>query len=165
MSLSVEPTTACNLRCPECPSGLRSFTRPTGMLDPDRLHALLSGTEGLGRDLTYLNLYFQGEPYLHSGMDELVAIGKREGAWALDRGAPEAERGFLLNHLIHELLPPKGDGLRWANSDPVTGQAAWFDLRVRIDKASEGGQSEPRLGAQTSPVGQGRGDLAYGEEW
>ena len=51
------------------------------MLDPDRLHALLSGTEGLGRDLTYLNLYFQGEPYLHSGMDELVAIGKREGLY------------------------------------------------------------------------------------
>ena len=81
MSLSVEPTTACNLRCPECPSGLRSFTRPTGMLDPDRLRALLSGPAGLGRDLTYLNLYFQGEPYLHSGMDELVAIGKREGLY------------------------------------------------------------------------------------
>ena len=63
------------------------------------------------------------------------AIGKRKGAWALDETAPEATRGFLLNHLIHELLPPKGDGLRWANSDPVTGQAAWYDLRVRIEKA------------------------------
>ncbi|NNK17190.1 MAG: molybdopterin-dependent oxidoreductase, partial [Sulfitobacter sp.] len=63
------------------------------------------------------------------------AIGKRKGAWALDKDAPEATKGFLLNHLIHELLPPKGDGLRWANSDPITGQAAWFDLKVRIDKA------------------------------
>ena len=81
MSLSVEPTTACNLRCPECPSGLRSFTRPTGMLDPNRLAALLSGPEGLARDLVYLNLYFQGEPYLHQGMDNLVAIGKREGLY------------------------------------------------------------------------------------
>ena len=81
MSLSVEPTTACNLRCPECPSGLRSFTRPTGMLDPNRLAALLSGPEGLARDLVYLNLYFQGEPYLHQGMDDLVAIGKREGLY------------------------------------------------------------------------------------
>jgi NAD-dependent dihydropyrimidine dehydrogenase PreA subunit len=50
------------------------------------------------------------------------------GAWALDKDAPEATRGFLLNHLIDELLPPKGDGRRWANSDPITGQAAWFDL-------------------------------------
>lgn len=81
MSLSVEPTTACNLRCPECPSGLRSFTRPTGMLDPDRLHALLEGREGLGRDLVYLNLYFQGEPYLNPGMDELVRTGKQAGLY------------------------------------------------------------------------------------
>jgi hypothetical protein len=59
------------------------------------------------------------------------AIGKRKGAWALDKDAPEATEGFLLNHLIDELLPPKGDGRRWANSDPITGQAAWFDLRVK----------------------------------
>lgn len=64
------------------------------------------------------------------------AIGKRKGAWALDADAPEATKGFLLNHLIHELLPPKGDGMRWSNSDPVTGQAAWFDLRVRVEKTA-----------------------------
>ena len=53
------------------------------------------------------------------------AIGKRKGAWQLDPDAPEAKKGFLLNHLIHELLPAKGDGMRWSNSDPITGQAAW----------------------------------------
>ena len=47
---------------------------------------------------------------------------------------PKPRKGFLLNHLIHELLPPKGDGLRWSNSDPVTGQAAWYDLRVRVER-------------------------------
>ncbi len=83
------------------------------------------------------------------------AIGKRRGAWALAKDAPEAEKGFLLNHLIHELLPPKGDGLRWNNSDPVTGQAAWFDLRVKIEKAPPGGPSQPAHPAQISPVGQG----------
>ncbi|MEM7508020.1 MAG: molybdopterin oxidoreductase family protein [Pseudomonadota bacterium] len=94
------------------------------------------------------------------------AIGKREGAWALGDGAPETTRGFLLNHLIHELLPPKGDGLRWSNSDPVTGQAAWYDLRVKIEKAEAGtGISEPRTGGQTSPVGRGPEDLAYGDKW
>jgi hypothetical protein len=61
----------------------------------------------------------------------------------------------LLNHLIHELLPPRGDGLRWSNSDPVTGQAAWYDLRVRIEKAAPGGPSEPAVPAQRSPVGFG----------
>lgn len=66
------------------------------------------------------------------------AIGKRRGAWQLDKDAPEARKGFLLNHLIHELLPMKGDGLRWANSDPITGQAAWYDLKVNITKADAG---------------------------
>ncbi|MDV7401741.1 hypothetical protein RZS08_60540, partial [Arthrospira platensis SPKY1] len=35
ITVSIEPTTACNLRCPECPSGLRSFSRPTGNLQRD----------------------------------------------------------------------------------------------------------------------------------
>jgi anaerobic selenocysteine-containing dehydrogenase len=94
------------------------------------------------------------------------AIGKRKGAWALDEKAPEANKGFLLNHLIHELLPAKGDGMRWANSDPVTGQAAWFDLRVKIEKADAGdGKSKPDIPAQKSPVGRGPQNITYGEEF
>jgi len=83
------------------------------------------------------------------------AIGKRKGAWALDTDAPEANRGFLLNHLIHELQPPRGDGLRWSNSDPITGQAAWFDLRVKIEKADPPEVSQPAFATLNSPVGKG----------
>jgi len=83
------------------------------------------------------------------------AIGKRKGAWALDKDAPEATKGFLLNHLIHELLPPKADGMRWANSDPITGQAAWFDLRVRIERADAPAEAQPAFDPITSPVGKG----------
>ena len=83
------------------------------------------------------------------------AIGKRKGAWALDEDAPEATKGFLLNHIIHELQPPKGDGLRWANSDPITGQAAWFDLRVKIEKTTAPAEAQPAHPAQKSPVGKG----------
>ncbi|MFV1441446.1 MULTISPECIES: molybdopterin oxidoreductase family protein [unclassified Phaeobacter] len=92
------------------------------------------------------------------------AIGKRKGAWALEENAPEATKGFLLNHLIHELLPPKGDGLRWANSDPITGQAAWFDLKVKIEKAAapdDLSESQPAIAAQASPVGTGPKDLTW----
>jgi anaerobic selenocysteine-containing dehydrogenase len=63
------------------------------------------------------------------------AIGKRKGAWNLPKDAPEGTEGFLLNHTISELLPEKNGGYRYSNSDPVTGQAAWYDLRVRIEKA------------------------------
>jgi anaerobic selenocysteine-containing dehydrogenase len=63
------------------------------------------------------------------------AIGKRAGAWNLSADAAEARTGFLMNHLIDELLPAREDGYRYSSSDPVTGQAAWFDLRVRMEKA------------------------------
>jgi anaerobic selenocysteine-containing dehydrogenase len=64
------------------------------------------------------------------------AIGKQAGAWGLAPNASEATHGFLLNHLISEHLPPRNGERRITNSDPVTGQAAWFDLRVRISKAA-----------------------------
>ena len=89
------------------------------------------------------------------------AIGKRKGAWALGDDASETTKGFLLNHLIHELLPPKGDGLRWNNSDPITGQAAWFDLRVKIEKSTESNALQPQIPAIKSPVPQGPKDLAW----
>src|SRR5271163_4988950 len=69
VSDSVEPTTACNLRCPECPSGLRAFTRPTGMLDPVFFKQVI---DELHKDITYLTFYFQGEPFLHPEFLEMV---------------------------------------------------------------------------------------------
>ncbi|MBO6661464.1 MAG: SPASM domain-containing protein [Roseivirga sp.] len=61
-SISLEPTTSCNLRCPECPSGLRNFTRPTGMLADDIYKSVI---DELAPKLSYLIFYFQGEPYLN----------------------------------------------------------------------------------------------------
>jgi len=78
-SLSIEPTTSCNLRCPECPSGLRSFTRPTGMLNVD--HAC-QWIDELAPWLTYVNLYFQGEPLLHPKLDLLMAQCHRHGIYS-----------------------------------------------------------------------------------
>ncbi len=69
------------------------------------------------------------------------AIGKAAGAWHLEQGANESQKGFLLNHLISEELPPAADGSRLSNSDPVTGQAGWYDVRVRIYPA---GADEPK---------------------
>ena len=93
------------------------------------------------------------------------AIGKRGGAWALAPDSGEAREGFLLNHLIKELLPARGDGLRWANSDPITGQAAWYDLRVRIEKVESHRRSQPEIADQASPVGRGPSTVRYGAQW
>ena len=77
------------------------------------------------------------------------AIGKAAGAWGLDKNANESQKGFLLNHLISEEIPSNGDGYRFSNSDPVTGQAAWYDVRVRVYKAEAG---EPEVTSPQFPV-------------
>lgn len=69
ISVSFEPTTSCNLRCPECPSGLRAFTRPTGMLKKDFFSETI---DQLYKDLSYLVFYFQGEPYLNPQFLDMV---------------------------------------------------------------------------------------------
>lgn len=69
MTLSIEPTTACNLRCPECPSGLRAFSRPTGNLKRDFFRKVI---DEVHKDLIYLIFYFQGEPFIHPRFLEMV---------------------------------------------------------------------------------------------
>lgn len=69
ISLAIEPTTSCNLRCPECPSGLRQFTRPIGMLEPSFFKHTI---DSVYKELIYLTFYFQGEPYLNPHFLDMV---------------------------------------------------------------------------------------------
>jgi len=78
ISISIEPTTSCNLRCPECPSGLRSFTRPTGMLT---FEIFKKAIDELKHDLLYLILYFQGEPYLNRSFFEFVNYASKQNIY------------------------------------------------------------------------------------
>lgn len=73
IGIAIEPTTSCNLRCPECPSGLRSFTRPTGRLKIDLFEKIIEEVRG---HAMYLTFYFQGEPYLNPQFLDMVAIAK-----------------------------------------------------------------------------------------
>lgn len=77
-SISFEPTTACNLRCPECPSGLRSFTRPTGNLKRDLFARVM---DELGDELWALTFYFQGEPYINPNFLDMVSLASRKGLY------------------------------------------------------------------------------------
>lgn len=78
VSISFEPTTSCNLRCPECPSGLRAFTRPTGMLQKDFFRNTI---DQLSADLLYLIFYFQGEPYLNPSFLDMVKYASEKGIY------------------------------------------------------------------------------------
>jgi len=80
ITVSVEPTTACNLRCPECPSGLRQFTRQTGNLKPDFFRSII---RELGDRLTYLIFYFQGEPYINPDFLDMVGHASDRGLYTI----------------------------------------------------------------------------------
>lgn len=78
ISMAIEPTTACNLRCPECPSGLRSFTRPTGKLNTALFSKII---EEVKDHLIYLTFYFQGEPYLNPQFLEMVHLASKRNIY------------------------------------------------------------------------------------
>jgi radical SAM protein with 4Fe4S-binding SPASM domain len=80
MAISIEPTTACNLRCPECPSGLRSSTRPTGNLPLEYFKMII---DSLHNNLCYLNLYFQGEPFLNKHFFEMISYSHQKGIFTV----------------------------------------------------------------------------------
>lgn len=78
ISISFEPTTSCNLRCPECPSGMRAFTRPTGMLKKDFFRQTI---DEIHKELLYLIFYFQGEPFLNPDFLEMVKYAHDKGIY------------------------------------------------------------------------------------
>lgn len=79
-TMSIEPTTACNLRCPECPSGLRSFTRPTGNLKKDFFTRVIDDVHS---HLFYLIFYFQGEPYINPDFLEMVSLASSKKIYTI----------------------------------------------------------------------------------
>ena len=79
-TISIESTTACNLRCPECPSGLRAFSRPTGNLKEDFFRSTI---DDLHRELLYLIFYFQGEPYINPKFLEMVQYAHQKGIYTI----------------------------------------------------------------------------------
>lgn len=78
ISMAIEPTTSCNLRCPECPSGLRQFTRPIGMLEPSFFKKTI---DEVYQELIYLTFYFQGEPYLNPNFLDMVRYASDKGIY------------------------------------------------------------------------------------
>ncbi len=131
LSISIEPTTACNLRCPECPSGLRAFTRPTGMLQEKMFKKLV---DELQETLCYLLFYFQGEPYLNRNFLDWVGYAAQKGIYtATSTNAhyldDETARRTVLSGLDRLIISIDG-----------TTQETYESYRIggRLDKVLEG---------------------------
>lgn len=131
VSISVEPTTSCNLRCPECPSGLRAFTRPTGMLKKEMFESLI---EELSPSLSYLIFYFQGEPYLHPQLLDMVRFAARKKIYT----ATSTNAHFLNDRAARETVASGLD--RLVISLDGTTQETYQSYRIggKMDKVIEG---------------------------
>lgn len=131
MSISFEPTTSCNLRCPECPSGLRSFTRPTGMLQQSLFENVI---DQLAPTLNYLTFYFQGEPYLHPQFLQMVKYASSKGIYT----ATSTNAHYLKSEVARKTVESGID--RLIISIDGTTQDTYQSYRVggTLDKVIEG---------------------------
>ncbi|UII21895.1 radical SAM/SPASM domain-containing protein [Fulvivirga ligni] len=131
ISISIEPTTSCNLRCPECPSGLRSFTRPTGMLQNELFTNVIDELSGT---LMYLLFYFQGEPFLHKGFLDLVKYASDRKIYT----ATSTNAHYLTDEVARKTVESGLD--RLIISIDGTTQETYESYRVggRLDKVIEG---------------------------
>ena len=134
ISVSFEPTTSCNLRCPECPSGLRQFTRPTGMLSNDFFRDTV---EQLKNDLLYLIFYFQGEPYLNPDFLDMVKYASDRGIYT----ATSTNAHYLKDENAKRTVESGLD--RMIISIDGTTQETYENYRVggKLDKVIEGAKN------------------------
>lgn len=134
ISLSFEPTTSCNLRCPECPSGLRSFTRPTGMLQEQLFRKVI---DQVAPTLSYLTFYFQGEPFLHPQFLDMVKYASQKGIYT----ATSTNAHYLKDEVAKATVQSSLD--RLIISIDGTSQDTYQNYRVggSLDKVLEGTQN------------------------
>ena len=134
ISISFEPTTSCNLRCPECPSGLRSFTRPTGMLRNDFFTETI---DQLSKELMYLVFYFQGEPYLNPDFLTMVQYASGKGIYT----ATSTNAHYLNDENARKTVESGLD--RLIISIDGTTQEVYQQYRVggKLDKVLEGARN------------------------
>jgi radical SAM protein with 4Fe4S-binding SPASM domain len=97
ISMSIEPTTACNLGCPECPSGLKSFQRKTGNLKLVDFEEWLPQWK---KHLMYLNFYFQGEPFIHPQLPQMIYLAHQNGIAT----SVSTNGHFLTDEIIDQII-------------------------------------------------------------
>ena len=134
MSISFEPTTSCNLRCPECPSGLRAFTRPTGMLENSFFRQTI---DDIYKDILYLIFYFQGEPYLNRNFLDMVKYASGKGIYT----ATSTNAHYLTDEVARKTVESGLD--RLIISIDGTTQEVYRQYRIggNLDKVIEGARN------------------------
>lgn len=149
LAIAIEPTTSCNLRCPECPSGKREFSRPTGMLDEQLFRRIIDESAS---HIFYLTLYFQGEPYLHPGFFSMVNYASAKKIYTAT-----STNAHYLDDINAEKTVRSGLDRLIISIDGIT-QAAYVQYRIggNLDKVIEGTRNilkwKKKLGSGTPHV-------------
>lgn len=139
-SISVEPTTSCNLRCPECPSGLRQFSRPTGMLSLETYQGIVGQ---LADYLVYIILYFQGEPYLHPQLFHFIS--------------------YASSRRIYTAISTNAHYLNEENAKKTV-ESGLSRLIISIDGTSQETYSQYRVGGKLEKVLQGAKNIVKAKQ-
>lgn len=134
VSISFEPTTSCNLKCPECPSGLRQFTRPRGMLKKDFFTKTI---DDIYKDILYLILYFQGEPYLNKNFLEMVSYASSKGLYT----ATSTNGHFLTDEMARKTVESGLDRLIISLDGTTQEVYEQYRREGNIDKVIEGARN------------------------
>ncbi|SFG49375.1 radical SAM additional 4Fe4S-binding SPASM domain-containing protein [Algoriphagus hitonicola] len=168
-TLSIEPTTSCNLRCPECPSGLRAFTRPTGMLQEELYRKIIDQSKN---SLTWLHLYFQGEPFLNPGFLELVHYANSRNIFT-----STSTNAHYLNAKTNSRILDSGLKQLIVSMDGVTQESyekyrigghlekVQNGLRELLDLRKEKGEVFPRIIVQFLVTGQNEHEIPALKRW
>ncbi|MBN7809684.1 SPASM domain-containing protein [Algoriphagus sp. H41] len=168
-TLSIEPTTSCNLRCPECPSGLRSFTRPTGMLQDRLFEQVIDQVKG---HLTWLHLYFQGEPFLNPRFLDMVSYADRRGIFTSTSTnahflGEKQVKGILASGLKQLIVSMDGITQEVYESYRVGGKLAKVQegLQLLVAERKKSRQHFPRIVLQFLVTGQNEQQVPALKTW
>ena len=74
--VSIEPTNACNARCPVCETGKGDMRRRTGFLDEDLYRAFI---DEAAPTTAVLLFYFMGEPFMHRSAYDMIRYARDKG--------------------------------------------------------------------------------------
>ena len=137
MSLEVEPTTSCNLRCPQCPSGLREFSRDTGMLSFSLYKNII---DEVHEELVWLVMYFQGEPFLNTQFLDFVRYANAKNLYT----ATSSNAHYFNDKIARETV-----------------ESGLSRLIVSIDGTTQESYSKYRIGGQIEKVIDGTERLLF----
>lgn len=74
-SFSIEPTSLCNLHCPECPTGKGEILRRNRDININLYKNII---EQIAKTTSYVMLYLQGEPFLNNSIFEMIQLADKK---------------------------------------------------------------------------------------